>query len=32
MGAVTYPNPEVTRFIDENFVPVQLNIVERPES
>ncbi|MFN3651101.1 MAG: hypothetical protein ACK47B_16120 [Armatimonadota bacterium] len=31
MGAVTYPNPEVERYIAEHFVPVQFNVAERPE-
>ena len=31
MGAVTYPNPEVERFIEEHFIPVQFNVVEQPE-
>ncbi|HEU4754244.1 MAG TPA: thioredoxin family protein [Armatimonadota bacterium] len=31
MGAVTYPNPEVERFIQDHFVPVQFNVVEQPE-
>src|SRR5262249_22193586 len=31
MGAVTYPNPEVERYVQEHFIPVQFNIVERPE-
>jgi hypothetical protein len=31
MGAVTYPNPEVERFIAEHFIPVQFNVVEQPE-
>src|SRR6478672_2975739 len=31
MGAVTYPNPEVDRFIEEHFIPVQFNVVEQPE-
>jgi hypothetical protein len=30
MGAVTYPNPEVERFINEHFIPVQFNVVEQP--
>src|SRR6476646_7014914 len=25
MGAVTYPNPEVERLMEENFIPVQFN-------
>ena len=29
MGAVTYPNPEVERYIQEHFIPVQFNVVER---
>jgi hypothetical protein len=31
MGAVTYPNPEVERFIQDHFIPVQFNVVEQPE-
>jgi hypothetical protein len=31
MGAVTYPNPEVERFIQEHLVPVQFNVAEQPE-
>jgi hypothetical protein len=31
MGAVTYPNPEVERLIEEHFIPVQFNVVEQPE-
>src|SRR4051794_40373982 len=31
MGAVTYPNPDVERFINEHFIPVQFNVVEQPE-
>ena len=31
MGAVTYPNPEVARYIDQHFIPVQFNVVEQPE-
>src|SRR4051794_13234833 len=31
MGAVTYPNLEVARFIEEHFIPVQFNVVEQPE-
>lgn len=31
MGAVTYPNPEVERLIEEQFVPVQFNVVEQPD-
>src|SRR5436309_5371857 len=30
MGAVTYPNPEVERFIQGRFIPVQFNVVEQP--
>jgi hypothetical protein len=28
MGAVTYPSPEVQRYIEDNFIPVQYNVVE----
>ena len=31
MGAVTYPNPEVERFIQQHFIPVQFNVVDQPE-
>lgn len=31
MGAVTYPNPEVERYILDHFIPVQFNVVEQPE-
>src|SRR5437899_3309348 len=31
MGAVTYPNPEVERYIEQHFIPVQFNVVEQPE-
>ena len=31
MGAVTYPDPEVERFILEHFIPVKFNVVEQPE-
>jgi hypothetical protein len=31
MGAVTYPNPDVARFMHEHFIPVQFNVVEQPE-
>jgi hypothetical protein len=30
MGAVTYPNPEVKRYIQQHFIPVQFNVVEQP--
>ncbi len=32
MGAVTYPNPDVERFIREHFIPVQFNVVEQPDA
>ena len=32
MGAVTYPDPEVERMIEEHFVPVQFNVVEQPDA
>ena len=32
MGAVTYPNPSVVEFIEENLVPVQLRFDAEPES
>jgi hypothetical protein len=31
MGAVTYPDPQVERFIKEHFIPVQFNVVEQPQ-
>jgi hypothetical protein len=31
MGAVTYPNPEVEKFIQQHLLPVQFNVVEQPE-
>jgi len=31
MGTVTYPNSDVIRIIDEHFLPVQLDVTERPE-
>jgi hypothetical protein len=31
MGAVTYPDPDVERTIEEHFIPVQFNVVEQPE-
>jgi hypothetical protein len=31
MGAVTYPNPEVERYLNQHFIPVQFNVVEQPE-
>ena len=31
MGAVTYPDPEVERLINEHFIPVQFNVAEQPE-
>ena len=30
MAERTYPDPRVTRFINERFVPVQFNVVENP--
>jgi hypothetical protein len=32
MGAVTYPNPDVERFIQQRFIPVQFNVAEQPEA
>ncbi len=32
MGAVTYPNLEVQRYIEQHFVPVQFNVVEQPQA
>jgi hypothetical protein len=31
MGAVTYPNSDVQRYIEQHFVPVQFNVVGQPE-
>jgi thioredoxin-related protein len=31
MGAVTYPDDRVAKLINENFVPVQINVVDHPE-
>src|SRR5437016_5986702 len=31
MGAVTYPDPNVSRFIEQHFIPVQFNVVEQAE-
>jgi hypothetical protein len=31
MGAVTYPDPQVEQYISDYFIPVQFNVVERPE-
>src|ERR1041384_5509115 len=31
MGTVTYPDPEVERFIRERFIPVQFDVVKQPE-
>src|SRR5438105_9718143 len=31
MGAVTYPNPDVERYIGQHFIPVQFNVVEQAE-
>lgn len=31
MGAVTYPNPDVQRYIEQHFIPVQFNVAEQPE-
>lgn len=30
MGAVTYPNPEVERYLAQHFVLLQCNVVEQP--
>src|SRR5438876_4702131 len=32
MGAVTYPHPDVERFIQQRFIPVQFNVAEQPEA
>jgi hypothetical protein len=31
MGERTYPNPNVERYLEENFSPVRFNTIERPE-
>jgi hypothetical protein len=31
MGAVTYPDPRVIQMVNDNFIPVQINVVEHPE-
>ena len=31
MGAVTYPDPEVERLIEDHFIPVQFNVVDQPD-
>ena len=31
MGAVTYPDPAVESYIQENFIPVQFNVADQPE-
>jgi hypothetical protein len=31
MGAVTYPDPRVAKMAIENFIPVQINVIEHPE-
>jgi len=32
MGAVTYPDADVQRVIEEKFVPVKFDVVEQPDS
>ena len=32
MGTVTYPNPKVIAYLNESFVPVQINVADHPES
>jgi hypothetical protein len=32
MGAVTYPSPEVQRYIEDNFIPVQYNVAEHTDA
>src|SRR5213080_55765 len=32
MGAVTYPDPEVEKFMNDHFVPVQFNVETDPGS
>ena len=31
MDAVTYPNPAVEQYLQEHFIPVQVNVAETPE-
>lgn len=31
MGAGTYPQPEVEQYIEDNFIPVQFNVVTQPD-
>src|SRR5438876_8935677 len=31
MARVTYPNPEVEKFISDHFIPVQFNVIEQPD-
>lgn len=31
MGAVTYPEPSVGSYIEMHFIPVQFNVIERPQ-
>jgi hypothetical protein len=31
MSAVTYSNPEVGRYIEQHFIPVQFNVAEQPQ-
>jgi hypothetical protein len=31
MGAVTYPDERVAKMINDNFIPVQINVVDHPE-
>lgn len=31
MGAVTYPDPEVEKIIEEQFIPVKFDVVAHPE-
>jgi hypothetical protein len=31
MGAVTYPNPEVEKLIETQFIPVQFDVVAQPD-
>jgi hypothetical protein len=32
MGAVTYPNPEVVEYVNQNFIPVQVRYDAQPEA
>lgn len=32
MGAVTYPHPEVERYLEQHFVPLQFNVAVQPDA